>query len=114
MNSDIGRSGVSKNIDASSDDSVPFDHRRVDPSIYNNLEKVRDVKAFTDMVKDYMAYVRAEPHQYKGWDEDRELDTASMFVAIINNEKGWTLASNMMPEFQSPTYANLGRLIDSS
>jgi hypothetical protein len=85
-------------------DGIRFDHARLDFARYNDLEGVDDVASFSEMVVDYMRYLRDDPASYAEWDEEIEMRAAQQFVYMVNNEIGWSLARCKVPEFQVPVY----------
>ena len=102
-----GRAGLSANQPSSQELEHPggFDDSRLDFGTYNSFDSALDSRKFMDMVEDYMAYIRADPRTLEGWDKSTEMARMTMaekFVFMINNEKGWSLARRVVPEFSTP------------
>lgn len=82
-------------------DQPSFDPKCVtDIQRYQNLSTNEDRMTFIWMVQDYMKYVRSNPRERAGWDEDAEKLVALQFVTAIRSELGWPLARHAAPEFQ--------------
>lgn len=82
-------------------DSLPlqFDDTRLDDT-WNGLHTPADRMAFSVVVMAYMDYVRSDPQKQPEWDEVKGQEVAMKFVALINNDRGWPIARQFVPEFQ--------------
>ncbi|KAG9772091.1 hypothetical protein ABEF93_002274 [Exophiala dermatitidis] len=79
-----------------------FDVQRLEPSQYEDLNTIRGRAAFIVLVIDYMEYLRADSARHATWDEAKEMDMAKDFLYMVDTDRGWPLARQVVPEFQKP------------
>ncbi|EXJ67092.1 uncharacterized protein A1O5_09738 [Cladophialophora psammophila CBS 110553] len=80
-----------------------FETARVgDLSTYEGLNTARGRARFIVLVVDYMTYLKSDPAARPDWDETEGRQTASAFLKLINNDRAWPFARQVVRDFQSP------------
>lgn len=79
-----------------------FEHDRMGPSLYQNLDTCRARAALVCLVVDYVRYLHSDPAASTWWDGAVEQATAQEFLKVINNDRTWPLVSQVVAEFRQP------------
>lgn len=74
--------------------------QRMQRSLIDKLDTARGSAAFVWLVMDYMAYLRLTTQSTESWDRKKEMEVATRFVGMINNDVAWPLAEQVVPEFR--------------
>ncbi|ETI26608.1 hypothetical protein G647_10422 [Cladophialophora carrionii CBS 160.54] len=83
--------------------ALVFNADRVgDLSSYDDLNTVRGRALFVVLVVDYMRYLKSDPATRPDWSEATEMETATKFLAMINNDQAWPFAQQVIRDFQEP------------
>ncbi|EXJ62450.1 hypothetical protein A1O7_02885 [Cladophialophora yegresii CBS 114405] len=77
--------------------TLKFDAGRMkDLSRFDDLNTERGRAWFIILVVDYIRYLKSDPASQADWDELKEKETASKFLGMVNNDRAWPFARQVI------------------